>query len=132
MILRKSTFKRGERLKHRKIIGELFKSSGRKHFFPILVLYNINQDIQTAFPAQAAFVVPKKNIKKTVRRNILKRRMKEAYRLYKHKLYSALPNSTKPLSMIFIYTSEEQQSYQLIEKAIIKVIDQIIVEFSRR
>jgi ribonuclease P protein component len=126
MISRRSTFKRGERLKHRKLIKALFKSSNRKHVFPIQVLYNLNAEIKSTFPAQAAFVIPKKNFKKTTQRNILKRRMKEAYRLNKQTFYSALPDLAKPLSMIFIYTGEERLTYGAIEKAMIKVMDKVV------
>ena len=52
------------------------------------------------YPTRAAFVVGKKTHKRAVRRNRLKRRMREAYRLFLKS--NNIQNSQKYISLIFI------------------------------
>ncbi len=51
--------------------------------------------------------VPKRSFKRAVKRNLLKRRMREAYRRQKALL-------SAPLDMLFVYTSPEMQPYEKI------------------
>lgn len=82
----------------------------------------------TAAPAQAAagtglrilFSVPKKYHKRANRRNLLRRRAKEAYRLQKSLLQLAAP-----YDIALIYTSREVESYDRIAHAVRKIIDHL-------
>lgn len=69
------------------------------------------------FPAQALFVVPKKNFKHAHDRNLLKRRMKEIYRLHKGEWYLKLGYNQYLLA--FIYFSKKIEEYAVIEKSIL-------------
>ncbi len=76
----------------------------------------------TASPAHAPqlrvlFSVPKKFHKRANRRNLLRRRTKEAYRLQK----SAL-QLRKPYDIALIYTSREVENYARIAHAVRKII----------
>ena len=52
--------------------------------------------------------VPKRLFKRAVKRNLLKRRIREAYRLQKHQLES------RGIDMMFVYTSKEVADFQTI------------------
>lgn len=68
------------------------------------------------------FSVPKKYHKRANRRNLLRRRIKEAYRLQKTLLQLA-----KPYDIALIYTSREVESYDRIAHAVRKIIDHLNV-----
>ena len=58
-------------------------------------------------PSRIVVSVPKRNFKRAVRRNLLKRRIREAYRRQKSLLGVGL-------DVLFIYTSPEVQPYEVV------------------
>ncbi|PRY84376.1 ribonuclease P protein component [Mongoliibacter ruber] len=112
---------KNERLHSEKLIKELFNkgSSFFLHPFKVLVLDLPVEDNGTV---QVLFSVSKKKIKKAVNRNFIKRRMKEAYRLNKNQLQNISANN-KLIGLI--YVSAEVDTFQNIQKRVLKVIDRI-------
>jgi ribonuclease P protein component len=97
----------------------LFASGATKQSYPLKLVF-CKPDIQRKEPVQAMFVVPKRKFKKASDRNTLRRRMKEAYRLSKSELYLKLGDKT--LDIAFLYTGSREESYQVIEAAIRKLL----------
>ena len=77
-------------------------------------------------PIEFALSVPKKAFKRAVDRNVLRRRIREAYRLHKIELYKFLQNnalhSHKRFAFMVLYTAKEEMPYAEIEKGIKKMI----------
>lgn len=116
------TFTKIERLCSKKAIDDLFANGKSKTQFPIKLIYK-PAEFESPFPVRAMFVVPKKKHKRANKRNILKRRMREVYRLHKHLLYHVLGENK--LDIMFIYLSNESLEYQDIEKCMLQLIDTV-------
>ena len=114
------TFKKIERLCSKKAIDDLFINGKSKTQFPFKLVYKIS-NFDSPFPARAMFVVPKKKYKQANKRNDIKRRMREVYRLNKHTLYQSL--QTQKIDLMFICLSNEELDYSVIEKSITQLIE---------
>lgn len=116
-----------ERLCSRKILGELFISGESFLVYPLKVVFiksNSSENIQN----QAAFAVSKRNFKRAVKRNLIKRRIREAYRLNKHILYGDLEAKKLQISAMFIYVGKEVLDYSIIEKSMISAFKKVLAK----
>ena len=111
----KLNFPKSERLKSKKLIKELFEKGSSFTLYPLKVFYLKGSPDRTVSAPQVLFVVPKRNFKKAVERNRIKRQIKEAYRLNKLKFISAFSNKTLPVAVGFMYVAREKMPFQLIE-----------------
>lgn len=106
-----------ERLKKEKLISELFKSGSSFYFFPFRVFFQPNPD--PSYPLHQVLIsVTKKNFKRAVDRNLLRRRIRESYRLNKN----LLPPSPK-LLIAYIYSAKEILTFAQIQERLIKTIN---------
>ena len=114
------TFKKIERLCSKKAIDDLFANGKSKTQFPFKLIYKVSE-FESPYPVRAMFVVPKKKHKRANKRNDIKRRMREAYRLNKHILYQSLQN--QKIDLMFICLSNEELEYPIIEKSMLQLME---------
>ncbi|PHS67351.1 MAG: ribonuclease P protein component [Flavobacterium sp.] len=113
------SFPKSEKLKSRKTIELLFSEGKSFSKFPIKVFFI---PVENAENTQAGFAVPKRNFKRAVDRNRIKRQMRESYRLQKHVLNSE--NGLK-FAIFFLYIGKEKLSYSKIETAMESLIKKL-------
>ena len=112
------SFSKSERISEKKIIDSLFSSGKKFSVYPFDVRF-LNQDENSDSISKVLITVSSSKIKSAVKRNLLKRRIKESYRINKNIIYNKL------LMIAFVYVSEEIFTFSVIDKAIKKVLKKL-------
>jgi ribonuclease P protein component len=113
------TFKKEERLCSRKHLDLLFKNGSSFLLYPFRISY-LFIDESAEVPAQVVINVPKKRYKRAVDRNLLKRRIREAYRLHKEQeFYNQLPADKGLLLFSIQFVGKEKYEFTFIQKKLI-------------
>lgn len=105
---------KAERLTGEKNVQHLFVEGKSLIVFPLRVVFLPNYT-QTV-PIRVLFSVPKRRFKRANKRNLLRRRIKEAYRLNKQLLHESSIQSTFAQMIAFTYIANELLPFSLIEK----------------
>jgi ribonuclease P protein component len=100
---KKLTLCKDERIHHRDVIQAL-RGSADSIKTPALILVFLTTALKTPYPAQMMVSVSKRNYKRAVDRNRVKRLMRESYRKQKLPLYQALEVTKKQMALQFIFT----------------------------
>jgi ribonuclease P protein component len=124
----KFKYDKREKLKSKKDIDLLFTSGKSSHSYPLRVMF-LDKSEKTGTLINAGVTVPKKNIKTAVSRNLIKRRIREAYRLHNKDLKKSLTQSEREINLMIIYTSKQILPYKEIEDKI-KVLLTRLTELS--
>jgi ribonuclease P protein component len=111
------TFSKKESLKGKKNIEELFKHGSSFYLHPILLKYVERHDLDGH--NQILISVPKKKFKRAVDRNLLKRRIREAYRLCKNEYFTA---SSPHYHIAIIYLDQTKLPFSVIQDKLIVLL----------
>lgn len=117
-------FPQSQRLKGQKIIETLFQEGKAFFIKPCKIIYLLEKN--NGSNLKIAFAIPKKNFKKAVDRNLLKRRFREAFRLNQHELQAQLIDKQLDLNCMVIYNSPIIDNYTTIEIYMQKIFKQFI------
>ena len=122
----KQSLKKRERLKSKILLDSLF-TGGRSEFaHPIKLLFQFRPRTATDWPLLFSVSVPKKKVKSAVKRNLIKRRIREAYRLHKAPLQELLfDKETQQLSLMLIYIENKPVPYAETEKAVLRLLKKL-------
>ena len=124
-------FKRTERLKRRKVIERLFAEGNSFGVYPLrLVWVELDPPLSPA-PVQMGLSVSKRKFNKAAHRNVLRRRIREAWRQNKYWLYERLPPGQQFAFMI-LYVAKESYEYPGIERALRKMSRRFLHELKDR
>ena len=111
-------FPKKEKLKSKKLIEKLFKEGKTLSNFPLKLIY-LKVDVPVDAKFKTGVAVPKKNFKSAVKRNRIKRLLREAYRLNKHLVFN---NSEGNFAFLILYLGKEMPTYPEVDKGMQKIL----------
>lgn len=121
------TLPRSERLRSLKAIRRMF-GEGRGGFvypFRYIWIADKQEGESEGRGVEVMFSVPKKFHKRANKRNLLKRRTREAYRLNREELCERISQAGVEVNLAFIYSTKEVHSYKTVENAVQKILAQV-------
>ena len=117
-----NTLRKSERLDKKKVIEKMFAGGSRSFsVFPLRVVYLPVEELEA--PVSILVSVSKRRFKRAVKRNRVKRQIREAYRknksllvdMNKHGLLAVLTEKKCRLAVAFIYLSDQLVDSSVIE-----------------
>ena len=121
------TLPRSERLRSLKAIRRMF-GEGRGGFvypFRYIFLADKKEGESEGRGIEVMFSVPKKFHKRANKRNLLKRRTRESYRMNREGLCEKLQQGEETIMLAFVYSTKEVHSSKTIENAVQKILAQV-------
>ena len=125
-----NTFTKEERLRSRLLIGRIFADGSSFFLFPLAIHYLDLPAGSLTHPAQITFSVAKKRFKRAVDRNLLKRRLREIYRLNKANFYTELNNSNKQVVFLVSYSAKEIMTTEQLTLKLVPALDRLVKELN--
>lgn len=137
-------FHKAERLRHKRLVESLFSTGEGIYDYPLRLTWRLHsaQELEESFRTgrpegidvvQMMVTIPKRKRRRAVDRVLLRRRIREAYRLHrlpmKTMLQEDFPDSS--LSLAFVYISDQNVQYSIIEKKVIRMLEKVSVSISK-
>lgn len=121
------TLPRSERLRSLKAIRRLFGEGHSGFVYPFRYVWIADRRAGEAEGRgiEAMFSVPKKFHKRANKRNLLKRRTREAYRLNREALSQKVTERDVTLDIAFVYSTKECHSHKTITNALQRILEQV-------
>ena len=115
---------KSERLSSLTAVRRLFTDGASGFVYPFR--YMVFKSESTTPSVEVLFSVPKRNHKRANKRNTLKRRMREAYRLNNEALHAAIKEQGKELDIAIVYSTKDLLPYKTIENAVRKILAEVV------
>ena len=115
---------KSERLSSLTAVRRLFTDGASGFVYPFR--YMVLKTESTTPSVEVLFSVPKRNHKRANKRNTLKRRMREAYRLNNEALHAAIKEQGKELDIALVYSTKDLLPYKTIENAVRKILAEVV------
>ena len=124
-------FPKNERLSLKNDIDNLFDTGQSFISYPLRIIYLSDIGDNSPMPGISVLIsVPKRRIKRAVKRNRIKRLIRESFRLNKDAFAQLHKLSNKRLHVAFLYVCDDVLPYPDIEKAMLKALKKIHAHYS--
>lgn len=120
------TFKKSEKLKSKKNIEQLFLEGHSVVAFPLRLVY-LQMPFKDSANIKIGVSVSKRNFKKAVDRNRIKRLMREAYRLNKNSYFN---NITTQYALMILYIGTDKPKFKTLEIKMKLLFEQFLSKVS--
>lgn len=122
----KLTFDKNAKLKSKKAIESLFTEGQSYVSHPIRIVFTAKES--ETYTMQIGVSVAKKKFKHAVDRNLLKRRIREAYRLNQE----LVELSNYDINALFIYTSSSIKNSEVINKSMQEILQKLNTKINKK
>lgn len=139
----KFTLRKSAKLRHRTLVQSLFEKGKSVYSGPLRVTYRplTREQLEESFrvqvpdrmgPVQMMITVPKKKRRHAVDRVLMRRRIREAFRLQYRPLRTLIEDNPdiRTLSLAFVYMQSENLPYEAVAIAMESVMAKIIKRLS--
>lgn len=120
-----SKFPKEERLSSKKLIEELFEKGSSSYLYPFRLIFTRDPLSSGKKYPELLISVPKRNFKRSVDRNRIRRQIREAYRLNKNSIFSEFGPELVPLHLAILYTSKEKIPFKKLEEKLILILKRL-------
>ncbi|HCO83381.1 MAG TPA: ribonuclease P protein component [Arenibacter sp.] len=121
------SFPKKEKLKSKKLIEQLFAEGIGVTNYPIKLVY-LKTRFEDDSKCKVGVTASKRNFKSAVKRNRIKRLMRESYRLNKHLIFNNIEGN---FAFMFLYLGKEMPSQSKITDAMIPLMRKFIDEIAK-
>ncbi len=126
--MKRNTFPLKEHLKSKRSIEKLYAQGASVTSYPLRAVF-LEQDNESQEVTAAILInVAKKRFRHAVDRNLVKRRIREAYRTSKHQLIEALESRGKKIAIAILYIDTKHNSTAFIKKKMEKLLESIVTK----
>lgn len=124
--MKTNTFPLKEHLKSKRVIEKLYAEGASVTSYPLRAVF-LEQEEQE--PTAAILIsVAKRRFRHAVDRNLVKRRIREAYRTSKHPFVEALQAKDKKMAVAILYIDTRHNSTEFIKRKMEKLLAGIITK----
>ena len=120
------TLSKRERIVSRKLIELLFSkgSSRSTSAFPLRIVFMEKAREESEEPVQILVSVSKRHFKRAVKRNRVKRQIREAYRHHKYILAEKVAED-KSMAIAFIWQADELYDSRQVERSVKRLLEKV-------
>lgn len=130
--MRRNTFPLKEHLKSKSIIERVYAEGSSATAFPLRAVF-LEQESDIQDPTATILIsVAKRRFRHAVDRNLMKRRIREAYRTSKHGFIEALQNNGKKMAVAIIYIDTKESSTEFLKRKMEKLLNTILSKAGAR
>jgi ribonuclease P protein component len=120
------SYNKKEKLKSRKQLEHIFTEGKSFTVFPVKIFYELNNEQDNIIKTGVG--VSRKNFRKSVHRNRIKRLLREAYRTEKPALLNYLEENKKQIALFFLYIDKIQPDYISLKQTVQTAIKKLVSE----
>jgi len=121
------SFGKKEKLKSKKLITLLFNEGKGVSSFPLKLIYL--SDKKKGESIQTGVTVSKRNFKRAVDRNRIKRLLRESYRLNKALVFN---NTDANFAFLFLYLGKDMPSFDLLDQKMKLVLNKFKLQIDEK